>query len=415
MIKCEKEFIENVFNRLESGSILRNALKNKTFSKSQYSNRPAKIDESALAKDALGSSEHYQTMPFLIEAEFITCLNLYKTTSEQRFLQVLEDNIDMLMEERDINYNHYDQHRGIAGDGWGCNYLIKGHWAYDIGTNASIVFPICLYLSLVINNSSIYSKNKLKVAKYIKVIENITNYFLNDIKIEGEFAYIQQPWFENIEPTNHTAQYIRLLIIVYKLTGHCVYFKTAEKLVNYIRSSFRYTDDHTICWPYRANMVHQKSTHGERFWKSTWVVQMMLFCYFNGYFFSERDLNSIVHTIKTNLIRNKHEIYDSLSRQSGILIDQERIEYHALKGQAFSMRRLINFISLAVFDETLANTLEVAIINNNFFKEFNENYLALENYWVLEGLSYYLNYKNSILSIKIPSYAEMREEKRIDE
>ena len=375
MIKNETKFVNNMFQRLSENSLVHNALHDKTFNLNQW--RP---------------------FPFYIFSEFMSSLNLYKITNQARFLEILEQNIDMIINERDCDYRYIDQGREKIGHGWGCNYLIEGLWTHDAMTSSCIAFPIALYIVECLRDPQLSSERKSKIEKYLQICKNVADDFLDDIKDCEKGAYLHQPWMKDIEPSNHTAVYICLLLAVYKLTNDKKYFFAAERLATYIKATFREDENGTICWPYRGDMLNQKSTHGERYWKSTWVVYAMLLCYRTNCVFTEADIMRLTYTVKTNLIRDGIAVYDSLSRQAGVLVDQKRIEYHAQKGQDSPLKRLINFIPLAIVDNEVAKNLQNAIIENQFYKSSCEQFFEFDNHCLLEGLTCFLDYNRSVFN-----------------
>jgi hypothetical protein len=322
-------------------------------------------------------------------------LNLYKITNEIRFLEILEQNIGMIMKERDCEHALVDPGRQKIAHGWGCNYLIGGQWTHDVMTSSAIAFSISLYVLECLRNPALSSEKRKKLNTYIEVLQKIANDFLSDVKECENGSYLHQPWMEDMEPSNHTALYICLLLVVYQLTGIRQYFIVAEKLAAYIKSTFREDENGTICWPYRGNMPNRRSIHGERYWKSTCVTYAIGLCYKSNCVFTTEDLNRLTFTVKTNLIRNGREIYDSFSRQSGVLVDQARIEYHTNKGQVFSMNRLINFVFLANIDPHVATNIRSAVRENSFYRNACNQFYELDNYCLLEGMTCFLDYKHS--------------------
>ncbi len=400
MIRNERKFVDDVFIRLTDNSSLYCALENKTFGRDQRNFHFSEVNEDYLFTRAKENLEIYSPLPFLIASELLTALNLYKITGENRFFRLLEDNIDALVRERDINQGYIDTARQKAGQGWGCNFIIPGRWTNDIATSSSVAFPVALFVAECLKNKHNRPLDDSKAKSYIMACQNVADDFLDDIVYSVDGAYLQQPQVSDIEPSNHAAEYICLLIMVHHLTRQEKYITEVEKLARFIKQSFRYEEGETVCWPYRANMPPMRTTFGERYWKSPWVVTAMMLCEQFGIVFTKDDIEQVVHTLKTNLIRNGTEVYDSLSRQAGVLVDEMRIEYHRQKGQSFSMQRLFNFAPLAVVESNVLHTLECAIVNNSFYRAFDENFLDLENYWTLEGLSFCLSPYNSAFNFK---------------
>jgi hypothetical protein len=312
-------------------------------------------------------------------------------------MQLLKENIDFLIAERDVEYGYQDQWRKKIGNGWGCGYLVPNYWTYDVMTTCCIAFPLSLYVLLNLKKNNVVGD----MAKYLQVCQNIASDFICDIgdnKLESS-SYIKQPFMNDLEPSNHAALYICLVITLYNITGDKRYFLMAERLAMYIKFSFRAEENDTICWPYRGNMIAKKTNYGERYWKSIWVVYAMLLCYKSGCCFNDDDMQKLVNSVKFNLIRNNTQIYDSLSRTAGVLVDQKRLAYHASKDQLLPMSRLINFSILAIIDSEVIGMLEAAISANEYYRYVCENFTDVNNFCVLEGLTCLLDYSRSVLNI----------------
>lgn len=374
-------FLKSIPSRL-SDSPLRSALLSEDFRKLHTGELTGGNSED----DLIGRSVSvgvYRHMPFQIASELITGINL-AFTGRNEIGAIVMGNIDRLLGHTDQHLGRWDRYRDRAASGWGTPFAIAGEWVHDMGSSCSIAFAIARFAAA-------------RSESCLRQCEAVAGDFVNDIEWQEDRAWIRQPWSDHPEPSNLVAIYICLLCSLFHATQKTEYLDTAAALARTVRASFRYEEHDTVCWPYRFDMEPNPSQFGERYWKSPWVIYAMLICEQMGIVFDRTDIEQVAHTVRTNLIRGG-QVYDSLSKTAGLLLDDDRIAYHESKGQSSSLKRLFNFIPLAQIDAGILSDIWNAAEANEFLTEPLGAWDGISNYWTMEALSFAIAGSNSIIN-----------------
>lgn len=394
--------LEDAYSRLGKGSPLARHLASGDFGQLRraFEYPSVDVDVLDLIDRARKDSSVYLQLPYCISSDLMSLLNCSMACSEPRFELLLREMIGQLLVQRDENFNYIDEVRGAVSPGWGCGYMVPGMWVHDLATSSEIALNIALYLLHRKTGGHLDQSGFFDDSEAMDVCCSIADSFAKEVvEVAGDWT-VWQPFQNDITPTNNVAIYVSLLAILDEIDGNNRYQLIVDRLASSIHRSFRHETDDTVCWGYRINTPEGRSVFGERYWKSPWVVNMMIILYEIGIVFTYRDLEQATNSLLANVIKADGRIYDSMSEQSGELLDCNRIRYHETKGQSFPLKRLINFSPLGrIFPEVISR-LESVFTHHEYFKAFASAALNPENYWVLEAMSFCLNHERNALVVR---------------
>ncbi|MDC1497070.1 hypothetical protein N8143_03595, partial [Pelagibacteraceae bacterium] len=317
--------------------------------------------------------KEFVPFPFCINSELMLALNTYLFTKDEKILNLLKKNIDSILNARTFKLGF--KNNSCA---WSFKYIIKNQLIIDYPTSASIFLPILLYMC---------HTGDLKYLSDAKILANEIR--LNLFSKKNLFKIYKFP-------INQISIILSFFQLLYFITKEKYQLNISKKISKKIKNYLKNETQETICWPYKF----EKNKHkiGERYWKSTWVVQSLIVSnQLQNHLFCKNMLKKLANSFKTNIAR-PDGYYDSLSKNYGDRLNDLIIKKHKSKGQFLPLQKIMNFSILINYDNSLLNYFRKIYLCPIFFSFKNLN--NERNLFYHEGLSYIFFHTKNCLKIK---------------
>lgn len=245
----------------------------------------------------------------------------YMATRERRYIDIMLDAYERLLNERDDSLAMSDDARGRIVKSWGVQTPESPLRACEVTATGLALLPVCeLLLSPAAHELSEACRNRL-VSTVTECLDEFDQEIIVDEGSRG--GYYSSPFDGSIEAINHSHLLGAALAKTYQITGIEKYRRAADLLSQYFLQSCVLEDNETYSWAYapvpgRMQHAHplmssdlrnvNNSVGGEAFYKAAVTVELPLAAHRAGIRFSTVDLQRIAGSFLKNVVRNTDDL-----------------------------------------------------------------------------------------------------------
>ncbi|MFO7630735.1 MAG: hypothetical protein R6W06_14715 [Prochlorococcaceae cyanobacterium] len=218
----------------------------------------------------------------------------YQQFGDRRFLDMVSQHYDHVLQRRDDKLNRFDQHHNRIMKAWGSRNLDKKRWIAHITHNARIVHTGVLFARLIEQDPNLKAYQP-KANHYLKEATRTLQEFEEDwhpVAGEPRLFWYQRPNDKGQEATNHLHMIGRTWIHLATLTGEARYKQRITMVLDAFLKGVNRHDDGTASWnyfPYFARNEQADSSrrngqdYSEPIWKGALTAPFLLEAQTHGY------------------------------------------------------------------------------------------------------------------------------------
>lgn len=321
-------------------------------------------------------------------SDALAAIYAHRVTGDPFFLDWIINTFDQILSFRDCETGAVDDFRKRAMNSWGSYITLHMHgcrkgWVNEVCTAACMVMPVLVFCHDVKNNPVIGSKYRETAVRFLPICQAILEEYSAEIHYDeaSDGAYLVMPHDGEPEPTAHAAPYAASLVALYACTGEDWHLDLAKKFANYFRASISVDDKGVWSWPYRPTPGHIKGP-GALYFKARVSLIFPIVANSLGYLFSDEDMAKFAETFSTYVLTENGTIYTTISNHERTVVDGQVMLDYAYKYMSGSLRQIIGYYPLALFDPEVGERIERYVAQNEiiFDKDFMSMPLGVESY-----------------------------------
>lgn len=295
----------------------------------------------------------------------------YERTRQPRFLRIVADSYDKLLQVRDSALDIRDDLRGRALHSWGSNLEVETEdgQTLTIHTNEVTVaglrtLPAAQLLYLV-QRDDLGEFADLK-QRFLASIELAVREFdadLHTVPGTSRMYYIM-PHDGRVEPLNHSSFLGSVFCYLYDYTRDEHYLTRAQGLALYFAASLTREESGGYAWGYRPTPDNMRDHPAEPIWKGANTVTLPLTAHRFGIVFDDADMEAFARTFTRNIALEELQfnmyVSDLNQKEPAHLVQWlERPDLHS------RVYALFRWILLAEFDPTIETILVEAMADRS--------------------------------------------------
>lgn len=336
-----------------------------------------------LADEANLNESFFVPQPFSIASELGASLQVARSAKKESLWSSAIAKIDALVNSEDRLMNRPDFYIGWPLPGWGNGYVRPGMWVCDLPTSAAISLQILTF------------SNELNQRLSRKQSATMSDLLARQAAWISSALYLA-PWGLWLSqggkplPVNQVAIACRFIFLFGSFSLDDRYRAYAGRLSETIfeiiktaggrrRGKIPYNPAAWRGAPGSSLMID-----GEKYWKSPPVFDLLI---------TVKETNPeaacLLDSLTKGLIHWAEAVplKDSIAADTGVELSQDRIRYHASKGQYQALQRFYSFYALGHHLPGVVEVLDSAAVANPFLIQFAIDWKKPSCYWVLEGLT----------------------------
>jgi hypothetical protein len=239
-------------------------------------------------------------------------LDMYRATSEERFLELADVTIRALLDVRDDKLDLFDESRGSVFPSWGTLYR-NGVRSNEVTTAGLIALPMLEYASIT---------GRRDVAD--AAIKSLSAF--RDERMRAPFGgyYFEHLADGVVEALNHSNVYGAALVHAAAHTDDTWYLETARGLLAY-QMAFVDAREEAISWPFAPEPDQRPPLPSEPMWKAAVTLELPIALAEKGLLSDSSLLENVARSFLEHPEMKKGNLPQFIGRDREIPIDLERV------------------------------------------------------------------------------------------
>ncbi len=245
----------------------------------------------------------------------------YQATLERRYIDILLDGYERLLNERDDSLAMSDDVRGRIVKSWGVQTPESPLRTSEVTATGLQLLPICeLLLSPAAKDLTEECRNRL-VTTITESLDEFVNELTSDAASCG--GYYVSPFDRSVEALNHSHLLGAAFAKASQITGRDKYRHIADLLSRYFLESCVLEGNDTYSWAYAPTPGKMRDKHplmsmeqkninnavgGEAFYKAAVTIELPLAARQAGICLSANDMNRIANSFLQNVVQPNDDL-----------------------------------------------------------------------------------------------------------
>ena len=312
----------------------------------------------------------------------------YRVTGNFFFTDWIVSSFNQILQFRDCKTGTLDDFRKRAMNSWGSYISLHMHggrkgWVNEVCTAACMTMPILIFCYDIKMNPKLSDRYSEFADRCIPICQSILEEFIDEIQYDEatKGAYFVMPHDGEPEPTAHAAPFAASLVALHAINGENWYLELAEQFAQYYRASISVDKNGVWSWPYRP-VPNNMTGPGAFYFKARVSLIFPVVANSLGYLFSDKDMVKFSKTFTTNVLTNEGTIYTTISNDERTVLDDRQLLHYAYKQMANSLRQIVGYYALTLFNPEVGKRIDRFISQNEAFypHDFMSMPLGVESY-----------------------------------
>jgi hypothetical protein len=229
----------------------------------------------------------------------ITAIEAYHSTRDERFLSIVADSFEVVLEDRDDRTGRVDEWRGRVVPGWSIHR--GGIWSSTATIPGRVTYPAALFARWVERDGLARFRNTAQ--RFLGELEETVQVYMADAEPSpaGGLAH-RNPFDRDIDAFDHINALAATEAVLYDLTGKESYLEAAAGHAAFFHAHSDRDPSGALQWIYRVDRPG-KPPRPEPVWKAPETLTFALEANGAGFGFSDDDLRAFASALLTNVLR----------------------------------------------------------------------------------------------------------------
>lgn len=234
------------------------------------------------------------------------CAAAYEKTDDARFLRLLAETFEPVLDLRDPVLGKRDDVRGRTVNSWGSSRYTggSGKWMANEVLAGMILFPAVL-AARIAGERSVQGRLRTSMIRFHEAARDVLTEF-EDCWREGPGdgeGHYYDPYLEDTAPLNHMLALGSVHVEMYRLTGDRQYRRKAELMGTFFRNSMRLQENGSYVWDYHPGKISGGKSPVEDITHAQVNIHFAERAYRGGIVFDRNDMVRLAATAGKNILR----------------------------------------------------------------------------------------------------------------
>ncbi|UTW62651.1 hypothetical protein KFE98_00395 [bacterium SCSIO 12741] len=235
----------------------------------------------------------------------IAAMNGYEATGETRFLNLVAESFDVILQYRDDRLGIVDGFLGKPVTSWGHQRPEDTLWWNEVTIPGRIAQPAAMFCHAVYQNDTLSMAYRIKADYFKKELRDVILGCAEMYEVDAGKGYYVNHQLKRPDAINHINAFAAFLSIYQTLGRDADMSCRLEELEQGFRQHFCELDNGSLTWPYFYQSTTDESCElkPEYSWKAQVSMYFPVFAHKYGTGFSQEEVKQCAQTFKENIYR----------------------------------------------------------------------------------------------------------------